>query len=301
MSYQSFRTINDALPLAVRSNFARAVIQAQSSADALVSVATSTVSEYARLYSQVQRLKYDTAGNVTDVTPADELTVPQSAIATLKASVNDLEKLMNWYNTMPDTVSVEAEAVIPSTLVGANECTPNRIFDTWALYAGTNCVALSDVVVTPDGNYMFCSSYYAIGARESFRHYLAANTGTGCKCFVFTSDNDFSLPGLTTQVTQADYRYLWKLDWNIEQFQFNPDSPPSGWTLLTTLTTPILQAPVNDLLNSNYTPAGTKVDEIKFQVRAAEARTVQATFTISQALAAVLNPYQDLRTAVDQL
>jgi hypothetical protein len=107
--YQSFQTINAALPEAVRTNIARAVIQAQSSADAVVATATSVISSYSSLYNQVQQVKYGTDSTIEDITSAERLTIPQSAVSLMKQSMNELDQLITWYASMPDKLTVNAK------------------------------------------------------------------------------------------------------------------------------------------------------------------------------------------------
>lgn len=54
---------------------------------------------YARSYALVQRLQYSESGAVTDVTPAEQLTVPQSVLA---AAISNVERLKEIRDTIPE-------------------------------------------------------------------------------------------------------------------------------------------------------------------------------------------------------
>lgn len=60
---------------------------------------------YARSYGQVQLIKYDSDGNPTDITPTDELTVPDSVIASAKAEQLDIITRLNRIKEKIDELS----------------------------------------------------------------------------------------------------------------------------------------------------------------------------------------------------
>lgn len=288
MAYQSFQTINDALPQAVRSNFSRAIIQAQSSADAVVNVATSTIAEYARLYSQVQRLKYDTSGNVTDVTPVAELTIPQSAIATLKQSMNDLNKLINWYDTMPDSVEVDA--------------TVNRTLRMGGQSLGGNAVNYTATIAYPVDQ---GSGFVETCPWVDLSHGLAM------------------MYALRTAPASYSYKSQLILEWqdgaDVKRYVVQVPVGGSGSVGNLTVTS---SAVVNNKSNfsavssdlaelrqqlDQVTPASTASDTTLEQLHpngiviSDQPEQIQASFNIAQALRAVIAPYQALISAIEGL
>lgn len=295
MSYQNFQTINDALPEAVRTDFARAVIQAQSSADAVVSVATSTISEYARLYSQVQRLKYDTSGNVTDVTPMDELTVPASAIATLKQSMNDLRKLINWYETMGEEIAVDAKANIPGYYCNntLNEIDKVTLF--YGAGGSTATATLTAIAVSSDGNKGLFGWLYNPSYLPNW-YQIQKISDVWYRAQVQDSSPGLDLHDLGGFIDPDNMRARYgHMDVNFAELS---DLTSAGATQIGT-------GDVMDLLLSNVIPSYTgeshTVREYSVQSKAAEQVDVTATFDISQALRAVIAPYQRLIDAIDAL
>jgi hypothetical protein len=289
--YQSFQTINDALPNAVRNNLSRAVIQAQSSADAVVSVATSTIAEYARLYSQVQRLKYDTAGNVTDVTPANELTVPASAIATLKESMNDLNKLITWYSSMPDQFQISGSglelqinghsglsysSVNPVTTAGtvADDYLGHKFDDDGTMMA---------IEFAKDTNQFRCDIFrfepgehikYARHTASTIADLNTALAGTGVTLTV------------TTLVASTNFvNVLISADWDQLRVVATP----------TTMTNIVPEDPLDSVLDGWSQP-------IKLALWIpTSTESMPVTATVSQILDEVIRPYRPLITAIEQL
>lgn len=289
MAYQSFQTINEALPRAVRTGFARAIIQAQSSADAVVSVATSAISEYARLYSQVQRLKYDTAGNVTDVTPVNELTVPQSSIATLKQSMNDLKKLITWYGSMPDELTVDAFVADSIEIGGHNfpkvgfSC-ETSFRSSWGPIIGI-FMSSSDhgVIMVADSNGVTFKPFKLDGQMLYWGEFTSVpNTTSGAWVIDFyqfagVADNEYrvSLRG-SVDLDQIDYSTL-------------ANSDARGLT-----------TPLSALVSRPWALGGSLSDHITAR-QLSQQTAVEATFNIAQALKAVIDPYQDLIAAIENL
>lgn len=103
-SFKSFRELNETLTSVFETT---KVASFNTALDALASVvyaAESVASEYAGLYSQVQWMKYSQEGDPDDVTPNQQLAIPDSVIAKLKSLVNKCDAIYQSIKSTDQTV-----------------------------------------------------------------------------------------------------------------------------------------------------------------------------------------------------
>lgn len=108
--FHNFQYLNNAIGRSKFTDSKELLERLLSITSNVMSIAKSVSSNYAKQYSQVQWMKYDSDGNPTDVTPGEQNTVPDSILASAKQDVNSLLDALNAYIQSSPTVSYTPQA-----------------------------------------------------------------------------------------------------------------------------------------------------------------------------------------------
>lgn len=116
---KDFSSLNSLIKDTAVSANLRAIQDACSLADQALSTAQQIASEYARLYTQVQWLTYDSNGNIQDETPVEQQKVANSVIAAarqrLRTILERLNALPNIESTSTQEIKISSNNQLPLT------------------------------------------------------------------------------------------------------------------------------------------------------------------------------------------
>jgi hypothetical protein len=239
-------------------------------------------------------LKYGIDGSVDDVTSSERLTIPENQIAILKQSKADLDKLMNWYATMPDEFQVTAKGAAIVTYGGS----PIYRQFLEVVTGGTNdiCDFTPYIYFTYNGVEYMWNSY---AKTDGTFHTTFVKLMPSGYCGFYAVEGNVADQVSITYIGGASQG-------GASQNRYEVVMTPGDWLESVTFTESqrgSTHQSLRDITLANITGLTVVQDFKIFNIALVEDpdQVVQVVAHVRDVLESILAPYEDLRAAIDAL
>jgi hypothetical protein len=149
--FKSFDSFNQHLDKLIPSADAVAMGNALAISKSVQEILSSVSSRYTRAYNSVQVIKYDENGDPIDVTPAEQLTVPENILEYARATIDNVKNQISTYRDRFSTVLHNVVVPLSTVLTQSKPFLLGRVgFDT-AFFSGSDVNATLITYMGSDG------------------------------------------------------------------------------------------------------------------------------------------------------